>query len=211
MFKLLLPAFIAATTCLAFDNSTEYRLTGPLVEAGVRLDDEVALIRLLQGASENLGMAIRAAYALGKLPPSANSTTELNLVVAASKEEVFVNYAIRSLLRLGDRKWVEVALERFPDTKDHVQQLDLAASLAEAGRYEGWSVTERGIVHEREGIQEAALLRVEAFSGMKDANGQPVDLVKVLEKLRPLAPEARRNAISQKIRRITAERQKRVQ
>ncbi len=96
------------------------------------------------------------------------------------------------------------------DTSEFNQIL-LAGALAEVGRYEGWSVVERGIVDDNQGMQEIALLQIGAFSGMKDANGQPVDLVKVLEKLQPLAPEARRNAISQKIRQITAERQKHAQ
>ncbi len=133
MFKLLLPAFIAMTVCLGSDTANDSRLIGPLAQAGIRLDDEVALIRVLQGASENPRLATCAAYALGKLPASANSITELNLIAAVSDDATLVNYAIRSLIHFGDRKWVDVALQRLPNTREQFNPL--LSKLADLRRH----------------------------------------------------------------------------
>jgi len=210
MLRSLVLTLIAATICLGSDTPNDSRLTSPLIRAGVRLDDEPGLIRVLQSASEDPRLATCAAYALGKLSSSANAISELNLVAAVSKDEILANYAIRSLIRMGDKKWIGPGVARLPNTHDPVQQIGLAAALAEVGHYEGWNVLERSITEGDEGVQEVALHYIGAFRGMKDASDRPIDLAAKLETLRQLASEPRRGAISQKIRQLAAEREKQV-
>jgi hypothetical protein len=138
------------------DNS-EWRLTAPLVRAGIALDDEAALIGVLQ-RKDDPRLATGAAYVLGKLPRTDTSVRELT-VAASSEDEILMNYAIRSLLQLGDTNWVDAARARFPTVKDGLQRLELAGELARGGAFDGWDLITSAITEGDLGHREVALSR----------------------------------------------------
>ncbi len=198
MRKIVVMVAIVSSLCWATDiDDSEFRLTGPLVRAGIRLDDEAALIRTLQSPDEPR-LAWCAAYALGKLPKSETIIRELN-VAAQAKDELLMIFAVRSLLKLDDRQWVGAAAARLPNVKKETLRLNLADQLAQAGSYDGWEMIEAAIVNGSVSEQEAALFAVESFQGMKDSAGKPIDLVQRLDSMMVRAPEANRTAIFVKI------------
>jgi hypothetical protein len=198
MRKILVVVVLVSSLCGAADiDDSEFRLTGPLVRAGIKLDDEAALIRTLQ-APNDPRLACCAAYALGKLARNETIVRELN-AAAQAKDEILMGFAIRSLLKHGDRQWVGAASARLPNVKNDIVRLRLADDLAQAGCYDGWEMIEAAIVDGSVAEQEIALFGVESFQGMKDSAGKPIDLVQRLDSMMVRAPEANRTAIFVKI------------
>ncbi len=184
-------------------DDAEERMLGPLKRAGVDLDDEAALIRALHRTGD-LGMPCSAAYALGKLPKTPAVLSELN-AAALSEDEILMNYAIRSLLKHGDREWVDGAVARLPNVREDRQRLHLAGELARVGRFDGWDMIAAAIVTGHLWQRETALLEVGNFRGMKDASGKQIDLLATLDELAMRAPESARSDIFRAIVRIGVE------
>jgi hypothetical protein len=205
MHRVLAVIIVIASAGWAFDgvdgdSEWDINLLAPLAVAGVKVDDEAALISALHRADVP-GIAVAAAYALGKLPRSEAIVSELN-AAALSKDEFLMTYSIRSLLKFGDRQWVDSAAVRFPGLKRPLLRLELAWELAAGGRYDGWEIVQDAIVNGDRTLQITALSRITAFQGMKDASGKPVNLVVKLDELMQKVPPERRLPIFQTINQI---------
>jgi hypothetical protein len=178
------------------------RVTAPLAQAGIALDDEAALIRALQ-RSDNPRLASSAAYALGRLPRTELSVRELTVATLA-EDEILMNYSIRALLRLGDTQWVNIAKGRLRNIKNSVQRLELAGELAQGGVFDGWDLVASAVTNGDFGHRDIGLRIAGSFRQMKDASGKPV-LIEKLDEMRIGAPQPVRDALLAKIIELTVE------
>jgi hypothetical protein len=183
-------------------------LIGPLVAAGVPLDDVSQLVQLL--STNDRGLAVNAAYALGLLPPSGEAVRGLRKVLK-SDDEVLVEYTVGALLNQGDKSWVPLIGERLPLLRSLGVRLQVAATLARAGSYVGWPLVKNEIVDPDTGrfLIVSLMNIVPAFVGMKDEAGHEVDLVEELREMLPKAAPANRESVAQAMRALAAERARR--
>ena len=161
-------------------------------------------MRALQ-RNDNPRLATSAAYVLGKLPRTDMAVRELT-VAASSEDEILMNFAIRSLLRLRDGQWVNAASARLRNVGDSVQRLELAGELAQGGVFDGWDLIASAIAEGDPGHREVALRQVGCFQQMKDASGKSVNLIEKLDRLRIGAPQPVRDAVLAKIVELTTEK-----
>jgi hypothetical protein len=205
VFMMLTLAGSMAWSFQGIDNGSGYAIaTMPLRREGIPLRDQAALIKTLN-RRDKPALAAGAAYALGTLPKNDLVIRELNFA-ALSDSELLMTYAIDSLVGFGDVQWVNGARARLPNMKKTDLRLVVARQLARAGVFDGWDLTESTIMTGRPVLRDMALNSVDFFRNMKDASGQPVDLVKKLDAMRSSSSsKAVRDALLTKIIQLTVE------
>lgn len=174
----------------------EKRLTAPLLNAGIAIEPQ-SLISALQ--NEDLLIASRAALLLPRFPKTQEMVQALSYAVSDDREVVAVS-AAGSLLKLNEVKWTPAAVERLPDMRDKVAQIQLAGFLARAGRAEGWPFVRAGIADER--FTLVALENVEFFDRKTGPGGKPIRVDAELQKLLNEAPQGVRRQIEEKLKQV---------
>lgn len=204
MKRMILPAILVAIvgTAQTPEDDPHERDRLLLLQAGVAVNDEAALIRTLR-QREKPWLATPAVHFLGKLPKSELGVGELN-IATLSDDEFVALYTLESLLGWGDRQWVSSARSRLPSFKNQGVRLSVAGLLARAGVFDGWNTVEPAIMAGDGRYRRIALMQVNAFRDMKELSGQPFNLVAKLDSMRSSSSsKAVRDALLNKITQLT--------
>lgn len=177
------------------DNSMELEAKAILSRAGYRYDAE-SLARALYDS--DLTVAAIAAGRLSEFPVSPTTLTALQQATQRP-EEVVAAIALDTLQRLGAMGWEPRAVELLTGAEDPAVRLDMAGVLARAGRSDGWPPIKTALRGEKPALLANAVTNAAYFQGLKDANGQTIDAVGELERIRtslgPNAPKVLRTRI----------------
>ncbi len=175
------------------NNEAESRLTEPLTNAGIRID-ESSLIEALK--SKDVGIAGRAAMLLPRFSKNPQMVQALSVASTDERESVAVA-AIRSLQTLEVTGWEPGAITRLPKMQERVSQLQLAGLLAKNGRHEGWSIVRTGLLDEN--MSMVAAENVEYFDGVTDQSGKRMNIIDELEAISRIAARTSREVVDRKV------------
>lgn len=173
------------------------QMLAPLIQSGIPVDEPSALIRTLH--DRNSALAMRAAYALSRLQPSKEAVVALTAVIRDAPPPVSSNeesswefvavYAARTLAVFGERNWIPVARVRLTKLSDLSAQVQLSATLASLGCYDGWLYVREGLLSR---YDYEALIAARSFMGMTKPDGSAVDIATEIEQLAPSVREVNR-------------------
>jgi len=150
-----------------------------LADAGYRYDDLASLMRALE--DENETVAIIATVFLAQQ----RSTSDVIAALRAASEgprELVAKGAFISLQALGATGWEGRALALMQGTRTISVRLQLAGTLAKAGRSEGWYIVRDALTPDDESVG-LALWSVAPFHGLKAADGTTIDAISELRRL----------------------------
>lgn len=198
--RILLVAVACGTWCpavvaqVAFDRLEGFdrAMALELRDAGYDLDEAsliTALLRHPRTDSADASIPVWAAAFLGRLPRNERIVDALR---TASSDPLYAIAlaAMRSLHRLGDTQWHDLARQRLAAAGNHVEELRVAILLAEARHADGWPVLVKALTEDALSSRTGALRDVALFDGLVYLDGRPIDVVAELEALRSQIPEA---------------------
>lgn len=176
------------------------RLAIFLMEKGVEITETALIDELLQKGES--GGAV-AAMMLATLPKSPNIVLALRAALSAPNVpggpdapgwDSIVAGAAWALGQLGETGWEDIAIAQLQKITVLNARINLAKTLANAGRGEGWPIVRDAIANATDpGFASVALGNVEYFDQLKDPSmggGQPIDVVAELTKLAEVASDA---------------------
>jgi HEAT repeat protein len=169
------------------DDFFEGNLAPALDKAGLDRKDSASMIRairsteppLTKGASEETLIRAAAIHELGRMPKSEAAVRELTRLLE-SQDETTVLAATISLVKLKESTWVARVLPRLDAISIPWIRVRLAGRLATTGEYTGWPMVKLALTDPDQLVADAALDVIEAFAGMKDAKGKPLDVAEEL-------------------------------
>jgi hypothetical protein len=174
------------------------RLAIQLVANGVEIT-ETALIDAMLHKPET-GMSGLAAMMLGTLPKTPSSVQALRAALSAPAVsdpnaagwEGIVTSAAWALGQLGESGWEDSAIAQLPKLVGLNTRMNMAKTLANAGRAEGWPIVRDALANADPRVILVALGNVEYFDQLKDPSrgGQTIDVVAELTKVAEVASAA---------------------
>jgi hypothetical protein len=175
----------------------EAQLRSKVANAGYQYDAP-GLARALK--DHDTTVAVTAAGFLSRFPPTAESRAALR-VAAEERYEPLVVAATRTLQQLKVSGWESRAIARLPEMQEPVSQIQLAGTLALAGRSDGWPAVKAALLAGASVIGVAVENAVH-FLGLTDLEGRAIDVAADLQQARDTAAPAVRQIIEMKLRQI---------
>ena len=151
-----------------------------LADAGYEYTEPSMILALEDG---NSSVRSSAVLALRRLPASRTGIDALKQTVRHG-ELILARVAALTLVELRATGWEDDAAARFEQAsglKESVAKLEMAGVLAQAGRSDGWEYVRETIATS---TIVSAVAQVARFHGLRDAEGQVIDAVVVLERIK---------------------------
>lgn len=176
------------------------------------LINQAALIQILR--ENRNGKGGLAALLLATLPKTPEGTQALWDALAAAKvsddpyREGLLAAVVSALAQTGETGWEDGIVAQLPQMTQRAAQLNIAQTLKNVGRADGWPIVKAAIVDDNPHYVQSGLYHVEYFDGLRNPDGgKPIDVVAELRQIAGTAPEQTRQQIQAKADRIAQDKQ----